>query len=340
MTETELTGNTQVSSLNGPPLFIVSSGRAGTTLLRVMLNRGKNIFIPLESDFIARAFPHFSEDKPIPPEKYKLLASIFRHHSQKKGWGLEKEEIVSYLEEAKPKDYAESVAGIVDLYFDQNNIEPSRWGIKAPVLIASIDRILETFPNAKVVHMVRDGRDVCLSYQNVHETTEDTFGPKRIHENALYWIDGLRRVATFEDQVFDVRYEDLVLQPEETLKALCSFLELPFTTEMLDSSSENSSQKMDLVSTHSKTIHKNLSKKLLKDNINKYRSKMTKGDIMIYELLAAKYLKKYGYQLTFPILSFFLFDLLRFPAYWFARKFNDWRYGKRDKNALNLVSKH
>ena len=53
-------------------------------------------------------------------------------------------------------------------------------GMKAPVLIACLDRIGAVFPQAKILHVVRDGRDVYLSYRQVHKSSPEKFGPKGI----------------------------------------------------------------------------------------------------------------------------------------------------------------
>ena len=63
---------------NLPPVFIVSSGRSGTTLLTAMLNASGQIFIPHESYFLARAYPLYGKTCSFSEDDYQALAELFK----------------------------------------------------------------------------------------------------------------------------------------------------------------------------------------------------------------------------------------------------------------------
>ena len=65
---------------------------------------------------------------------------------------------------------------------------------------------------------------------------------------------------------------------------------------------------------------------------------MSVFDRMQYELVASPYLKKYSYPLTYPVLSLRLFSPLRQGLYALARRFNDWRYARRDHTTLKSAT--
>ncbi|MGB3612660.1 MAG: sulfotransferase, partial [Elainellaceae cyanobacterium] len=221
-----------------PDVFIVGSGRSGTTLLASILNASEDIYIPYESDFIARAFPYYHQDRSdLGEDDYRQIFRLFQLSAKQDGWGLSEDQVVSHLKARAPQTFAEVNSALYEAFHQQEKTEDLLWGIKAPVLIASLERIHKVFPQAKIIHVVRDGRDVYLSYKKVHETSDITFGPKGVIENALYWTDGLRRVSEFlkahpSHQVYELRYDELLTNPEAVSKQLCDFLGIEYRPSM------------------------------------------------------------------------------------------------------------
>ncbi len=94
-------------------------------------------------------------------------------------------------------------------------------------------RVLEWFPEARFVHIVRDGRDVALS----HETMP--YGESNTWDCALSWRErvgtNLKMGAMLgKDRYLVLRYEDLVLDTSSALARLCQFLGLEYSEKMLD----------------------------------------------------------------------------------------------------------
>ena len=99
-----------------------------------------------------------------------------------------------------------------------------RWGDKTPGYIKIAQPLAAMFPDARFIHIFRDGRDVAKSFQAV-----GWFGPW-LHANTRQWteaIDWNSRLSRSEiaGRIFQLRYEDLVLEPEATLRKVCAFLE-------------------------------------------------------------------------------------------------------------------
>lgn len=102
-----------------------------------------------------------------------------------------------------------------------------RWVEKTPSHVRSIDFLLHRFPTARVVVMVRDGRDVACSLRS--RTGDLETGVQR-------WVADNRAADAFiaDDRVHRLRYEDLVTEPEDTLRTVAEFLEVPFDAALLE----------------------------------------------------------------------------------------------------------
>jgi hypothetical protein len=320
----------QYISTNLQPTFIVSSGRAGTTLLRAILNASEQLYIPYEADFIARAYRFYGDRQQFNHLDYQQIAKLFVLTSQEHGWGLSQEHWFEIFKQRSPQSFAEINSVIYQTYLNLHAVENCQWGIKHPVLIAGLDAIIKTFPTAKLVHIVRDGRDVCLSYRQIHKTAKWKFGPNGILTSALYWIDGLRRIEEFHAvPVYELRYEALLCNPEQELQSLCEFLNIEYRQEMVDKY-QFSDRNQNLLSNEDKMIHIQILGGLNEGNKNKYLNEMTQTERFLFELFAAPYLSKYNYAIEFKFLNKNLFSPLRFILYSIARLFNDLRYRRRD----------
>ncbi|MEO0924329.1 MAG: sulfotransferase [Cyanobacteria bacterium J06631_6] len=324
--------NTSISLTKSPSLFIVSSGRSGTTLLNSILNASQQIHIPYESDFIARAFPFYQGRQQLNRQDYLKLIDMFMQSSRPRGWGMQEDYLLDYLVESQPQTFAEVDSALNAAYHSQQGTADCLWGIKAPVLIASIDRIMQVYPEAKILHIVRDGRDVCLSYQQVHAQSEVKFGPKSLLANALYWLDGLKRIEEYRSsQIYEFRYEDLLLDPETELRRICQFIGIKYNKSMHQDF--DAAQQVSLVNNqHLNNIHRKVKGKLDPKNTQKYLTQMSRIERLIFELIAAPYLAKYHYSLEFKNFPRLLLLPLRKLLYTAARQVNNWRYAKRDRN--------
>jgi hypothetical protein len=96
-----------------------------------------------------------------------------------------------------------------------------RWVEKTPVHVRMIDRIFARYPDARVLFVVRDGRDVAVSMRK-------RFGD--FGKGMRRWVDDNRHGLNWTDdpRVLKVRYEDLVKQYDKTMPRICKFIEEAF----------------------------------------------------------------------------------------------------------------
>ena len=102
--------------------------------------------------------------------------------------------------------------------------EDGLWGDKSPSYLCHLELIRRHFPGARVVHIVRDVRDYCLS---IHKA----WG-KDMLRAAQRWVDRVDAVVSAE--VLQVRYEDLLEDPEAQLRRVCDWLDLEFEPGMVE----------------------------------------------------------------------------------------------------------
>src|SRR3990172_2465569 len=209
--------------------FIVGCGRSGTTLLRAMLDSHPELAIPGESYFVVSMGRHrrrYERDGRLLTERF--IADIVGHPRFRR-WGLQETEVREALTPS-PRGYPGAVRCVFALYAHREGKE--RYGDKTPSYVLNIPMLARLFPEARFVHIIRDGRDVALSLRDVQ------FGPGDIREAALLWKRSVKRGMRAGRQLGrgryrEVQYEELLDDPEVTLRGLCDFIELDYSEEML-----------------------------------------------------------------------------------------------------------
>ncbi len=100
-----------------PAVFIGSSGSSGTTLLASILNASGQIYIPYESDFGARAYPHYQAKTSFTDGDYRDLFRIFKLAKKKDGWDLSEDQVVSHLKKRSPQSFIDVSAAVYEIFF-------------------------------------------------------------------------------------------------------------------------------------------------------------------------------------------------------------------------------
>jgi protein-tyrosine sulfotransferase len=116
-----------------------------------------------------------------------------------------------------------------------------RWAEKSPQNVQHVPWILDRFPEARIVHAIRDGRDVVCSARDHGERRWIdgrwvwSLDRKPIAWHARAWVrdTGLGLRYRGHPQMCEVRYEDLVTSPRATMERLCEALGVPFVPAML-----------------------------------------------------------------------------------------------------------
>jgi len=207
-----------------PFTFIVACGRSGTTLLRAILDSHSDMAVPPETRFIMSLLRRRRRYEPAGGFRTDRFVADLEWNFGFRELELSRDEARRALDPA-PADTPDAIRRVFARYAARRG--KSRYGNKTPVHVLSIPELARAFPEARFIHIIRDGRDVALSY------LQADIGPDSIEAAALRWRRwvGAGRAGGRQldpGRYVEVRYEQLVDAPEETTRAVCAFLELPF----------------------------------------------------------------------------------------------------------------
>jgi Sulfotransferase family len=208
------------------PVFVIGCSRSGTTLLyHMILSSGNFAVYRMESHAFTLLEPRF---KPLsaPENKVKLLDAWYSTRLYQRS-GLTPEDL-------EPRIMAECQNGgdflriQMEAMCRKQGVE--RWAETTPEHLLYIRRIKQTIPNALVIHVIRDGRDVALSWEKLSQIRRLPGDRRRAAMAAgIYWEwivnQGRKAGRDLGGDYVEVHYEDLVRKPEEVLRKLEPFLE-------------------------------------------------------------------------------------------------------------------
>jgi hypothetical protein len=278
---------------SGPPVFVVGCGRSGTTMLRMMLDSHPDLAIPGESHFLpslARRRPGYLTGETVDAA---ALADEIVGIPHWKRWGTGEDLVHRRVAALKEPSFADVIEAVYMAYADARSKQ--RWGDKTPIYVRSIELLAELFPTARFVHVVRDGRDVALSYLSV------PWGPRSLRQAAYKWRrdagDGKKAERLLGPRYAEVRYDDLVGDTQSVLRRLCGFLELPYDLRMLEyhkTAHERIQSEPENTSFHGSVTKPPTS------GLRNWRDAMPPRDIKTFEAIAGDLLEEFGFERLFP----------------------------------------
>jgi hypothetical protein len=211
------------------PFFIVGNDRSGTTMLRLIVDRGADAAVPPESMFLTDFAAAFDAGGPRDERAAAELMRAVWEHPKVRLWDLPGQPPAVPRGLSGRDAYRHIVAAPFEAYAARHGKQ--RWGDKTPHYVHHIDHLLRLFPGARIVVLVRDGRDVALSLRRM------PFGPNNAWAAAQWWARGVRAGARaareHPDAVLTVHYESLAQRPQEEVQRLCGFLGLGYDADML-----------------------------------------------------------------------------------------------------------
>jgi hypothetical protein len=197
--------------------FIVGCPRSGTTLLQQALNRHSKIAIPPETAFFTffglGRIAQQDHLRRINADLHINLPLLARHiNNERDGRALYEKMAQLYLERL-------------------NRADVTHFGEKSPEHQRRLCRIRQVFPNAKILLIFRDGRDVACSARRLPWMSRD------LYVNFALWLHYYRiqrREQSRQDpNLLCVKYEDLVKRPELEMRSVLEFLGLPYESQVV-----------------------------------------------------------------------------------------------------------
>ena len=209
-----------------PVPFIVGVGRSGTTMLRLMLDAHPDLTIPPETHFVPDLIDAI-ESGASPEQAVATMTEV-------RQWGdlhIDPAEVRERFEALEDFEPGPALRSFYEIYAER--VGKPRWGDKTPIYVKKMRKIQNALPEARFIHVIRDGRDVALS------RWKRTLGEGKRAPATQVGEGWQRRIRRAQQQgkklnhYLELRYEDLVTDTEPNLRKIAEFIELPWDPVML-----------------------------------------------------------------------------------------------------------
>src|SRR6059058_5427828 len=253
-----------------------------------MLDRSSELAIPYETFFV----PQLAHRHGRRPKLDDFLDDLGRLRTLY-DWGIRPEDVRPRLREGMTT--SEAIVAIFEVYAERQG--KPRWGDKTPLYMQQLPLLERIFPDALWVHLVRDGRDAALSFLELPEGfSGKTWAlPRTLAQFAARWrteILAARRLGRHAgNRYLELRYEDLVADPERELGRVCEHAALAWEPGMLDHTRVSDAANMP--------EHRNLAQPPT-PGLRDWRSQMSRDDTLAFEQVAGDVLRSAGYELLEP----------------------------------------
>ncbi len=214
---------------NIKPIFIVGCPRSGTTLLASRINLHSEIVVTPETHFfeiLNNSFLIKTKYRLTPEGIYNIIYS-----SRMKDLQIDFDIFMEIYKQTE-QTYINIFDSCMNVYRVKTN--KAYWCEKTPQHLKYLKDIFYYYPNAKVICILRDGRDVALSLSKV------PWYERNIATCSMKWNEYISyfnraKLIYSKKNFFSLKFEDFVRYPENILNSICDFLEIDFERSLLES---------------------------------------------------------------------------------------------------------
>jgi hypothetical protein len=215
------------------PVFIGGLARSGTTLMRTILGSHPDLAIPQpELPFWTHFFPRYGRaDLSRPEVRRRLVEEMAGHRRfERLGVAFDVAGIVGALDDQRAVTLRTVFDAFMHVYV-QGTGKP-RWGVKEPSAELHTDGVFATYPAARMIHVIRDPRDVVVSRR-----AREGMASQHIASIVDTWRLSVRlardHARRYEDAYLAVRYEDVVADPAAAIRRVCQVADVEYRPDML-----------------------------------------------------------------------------------------------------------
>ncbi|MDF2438186.1 MAG: sulfotransferase [Bacteroidota bacterium] len=280
-----------------PFVFIVARGRSGTTLMQTLLDANDSVILPIESRLIIHLKQKYEKVNTWSQALIEdFITDLYKDKKFANYWSVTEEQLrkniaplpldeitfpilckVVYMSYPSP-----FVKGRIKLLGDKN-----------PIYSIFIRELIEVFPNALFIHLIRDYRDNITSNRKV-------FKRQSIAQLANGWkayntfIENYKREKP--SNFYTLRYEDLVSDPNKYVPEICRFLKIEFNPRMLDFHTTIKEVKEEKYAIEIEKIHPNIVNPVNTTQVEKWRKSLTLEEIELADYIAGPDAERYAYK--------------------------------------------
>ena len=297
------------------PLFVLGDSRSGTTYLTNLLNQHTEIGVAPESNFVVKLLRAYGAQTISTPDTLLEKFNLIRGGAKFQDWQIRPENILPTLENRLPITIADLIRTVLIFYCEREFPGCSVWGIKKGY-IRFVRELVEHFPKARFIHIVRDGRAVFSSKKKAVSTRTGEPFEKDPVRAAGRWIRLIQIFRNFSQKYpvncLEVSYEQLVKEPLTLLSSIFHFL------EVTDSETDIQQQSPSLVPERYRYLHPNVDRPPQTARIDAWKQELTMKEIQHFEAVAWYELENHGYTLlcerrrySVPVLLYRLRQLIK-----------------------------
>lgn len=270
------------------PVFVGGAERTGTSLMFALLTSHPNISMTRRTNYwryIDQKFGDLSQ-----PQNLEACLDVMRRYKRMVAVGLDWDRLGADFR-GGPATYGR-LYELLQIQQASKDGKP-RWGDKSLLNERYAARIFEFFPDARIVHMIRDPRDRYASVLARWKVRRGGVGA-----GMGEWLESVRHaesnVERWPSQCTIVRYEDLVAAPEAEVRRICAFIGESFADEMLTMSGAERFRDEGANSSYGRRPTGAIST----SSIGKYTKVLSSDQVRYIETVARDDMQRYGYNST------------------------------------------
>ncbi|MFC2102684.1 sulfotransferase [Bacteroidota bacterium] len=287
-----------------PMFFIMGRPRSGTTLLSALFDAHPNVKLPPEFPIFLGLIQRFKKVKRWDEKKiHKFVDHIFENnvfnHRTLENLKVDRDaltkELLAAVPDASLSDLLKVFNASAQSLFPKEEI--LLIGDKNPLYSIYIKRFIHTFPEARFVCITRDYRDNFISMKGLADLKLEA---PILSLQVLRWRfvakEFLKYKRRYPDRFFIVRYEDVVMHQEETIRNVCDFLQLPFDPSVFEFHTKKEETEKSYPQEIVKRIHSNLMKPINTGRMGLWKTELTADQVRVADQVAGSYAEKMGYE--------------------------------------------
>ncbi|MFD7711984.1 sulfotransferase family protein [Streptomyces sp. NPDC059785] len=274
------------------PVFVLGCPRSGTTLLQLMLHAHPRIAMPPETRFVLPAYAGRLDFGDLRERANRAgLAEWItgREASRFHELGVDAGQVVRRITDGPPT-LGSALGTVLRSYAEAHG--KVRWGDKRPAYALHVREMLRLFPDAQFIHLVRDGRDCVASLLGMD------WWHRGFHEAVATWAQVADTTRAHARRLgpgtwHELRFEDLLADPEKELRGVCGFLGEEYAPQM----SEPHRVAASAVPAR-KTWHWRTHGALDASRAGSWATRLTPAQIALCDDVLGRRLTSYGYALA------------------------------------------
>jgi len=284
--------------MNQPPVFIVGCDRSGTTLLSLILSQSPDLHVTLESGFIPDLYENRNDyrDFSSAKDRWYFIRDLQQTRATSKTiafdiFEMSDDEAEMELRQPAANTYENAIDALFTKTADLHG--KSRWGNKTPKYVLHLPLIHELFPHAKIIHVIRDPRDVVASILKAGWTST-------VKETAHYWeervLAGIRDGRKLgDDRYYELKYESLLQKPGDVTRQICDWLSIGFDIDFIQDYKQDDNRSS--IVKHEELFDL-IGKPIDPSRAYAWKKNMAKADVAEIEQVTGDLIETLGYEIT------------------------------------------